>query len=449
MTVIELGLVTDGGEQPPAGPSRRGLRRNELRRVLVAVVAIVCVLTVTGSARPDPHGPQRLWSTPFQQGADSFMVSGDAAYVLAQAGTTRVTAYDLRTGAVRWSNSNIGSPNWLGQIQAGVLLLPGDYATARFTDLDGTEISREFTRDTVAVDTATGRRLWHRPGEMSVATDDRVLLTEWNDDGSRVTTLRVVRISDGVDIWSRPAGHLAVWVTDTLERSEPGRLVTATAKGEVEVLDLADGSVVAAATLPWGRRSAPDNQDTALTMQGHRLYVQRAEQERTSITAYDTETLRRMWHIESDTLGGAYDCGPVLCMRGPDGASGYDSDTGELRWRLPGSPDAFPLGGGKLLVDDDESGVRHHLVDVATGRRLADLGTGSPVWNYTTAASPYLLANTREPAGLVSISQYDERSGELLLRGTMPPVIEYGCQSAGSLLACVTQDGLLAVTDVG
>lgn len=449
MTVIELGLVTDDGDRPPAEPARRTLRRGELRRVLVAVVAIVCLLAVTGSARPEPHGPARLWSTPFREGADTFMLSGDAAYLLTQSGTTRLTAYDLRTGAVRWSNSNIGNPTWLGQIHAGVLLLPGDYATARFKDLDGSEVSREFSRDTIAVDTVTGRQLWHRPGEMSLATGGRVLLTEWNDDGSRVSTVRVVRIADGGDLWSRPAGRMESWATDNMNRAEADRLITASAKGEVEVLDLADGSPVAAATLPWGRRPAQDNRDTALIVQGHRLYVERVEQERTSITAYDTETLRRLWHLESDAPGGAFDCGPVLCMRGLDGAAGYDSDTGELRWRLPGSSNVFPFGGGKLLVDDDESGIRHHLVDVATGRRLADLGTASPVWNFTTAASPYLLARTREPAGLVSVSQYDERSGELLLRGVMPPVVEYGCQSEGSLLACVTQDGLLAVTDVG
>ena len=116
MTVIELGLVTDGGDQPPAAPPRRTLRRTELRRVLVAVVAIVCALTVTGSARPDPHGPARLWSTPFHEGADSFMLAGDAAYVLAQSGSTRLTAYDLRTGAVRWSNSSLGDAKWLGPV---------------------------------------------------------------------------------------------------------------------------------------------------------------------------------------------------------------------------------------------------------------------------------------------------------------------------------------------
>jgi outer membrane protein assembly factor BamB len=449
MTVIELGLVTDGGDQPPADLTRRPLRRAELRRVLVAVVAVVCALTVTGSARPDPHGPARLWSTSFNQGADTFMLSGDAAYVLAPGRNTRLTAYDLRTGAMRWSNSNIASPNWIGQIHAGALLLPADYTTARFTDSDGTEISREFSRDTIAIDAGTGRQLWRRPGEMSAATDGRVLLTQWNGDGSRVETMRVIRIADGGTVWSRPFGHLASWVTDGLNPAAADRLVTATAKGEVEVLDLADGSRKAAATLPWGRRSTGNDQDTSLTVQGHRLYVQRSGTGPTVVTAYDTETLRRLWHVESDEIGAAYDCGPVLCLGSRAGTVGYDRDTGEVRWRLPDSANAFPLGAGKLLVDDDPTGSRHHLVDAATGRRLADLGMAAPVWNFTSAASPYLLARTNEPAGLISISQFDERSGELLLRGTMPPVVEYGCQNEGSLLACVTQDGLLAVTDVG
>ncbi|MEU7901765.1 PQQ-binding-like beta-propeller repeat protein [Actinoplanes sp. NPDC049118] len=449
MTVIELGLVTDGGDRPPSARSRRPIGRAELRRVLVAAVAIVCVLTVTGSARPEPHGPARLWSTPFREGADTFMVAGGGAYVLSQSGGTRLTAHDLRTGVVRWSNPVPDNADVLGLIQAGVLLLPAAHTTVRFKDPDGLEVYREFSRDTIAVDAVTGRQLWRRPGELAAATGDRALLTEWNDDGSRVRAMQMVRVADGGTVWSRRAADLETWVTDGRFQIRADRLVTASAKGDVEVFDLADGSPVSAATLPWGRPPAQDSRATALTVEGHRLYVEHSDQERTTVTAYDTETLRRLWHIEPRSPGGAFGCGPVLCLNGPDGTAGYDRDTGELRWRIPGSANAFPLVTGQLLVDDDESGARHHLIDAATGRRLADLGTAAPVWNLGTTASPYLLARTREPAGLMSVSRFDERSGEVLLLGAMPPVIEYGCQSEGTLLACMTQDSRLAVTDVG
>ncbi|MET8152967.1 PQQ-binding-like beta-propeller repeat protein [Actinoplanes sp. NPDC049668] len=445
MTVIELGLVTDGGDQPPVDRPRRRLRRSELRRALVAAVAVLCAVTVTGSARPVSHSPVRLWSTPYRDGAETFTVAGGAVYVLSQSGATRLTAYDLSTGAVRWSNSSLGDAKWLGPVQAGVLLLPAAYSTALLDDPDGTEVSREFSRETVAVDTATGRQLWRGTGELAVAAGGRALLTQWSDDGGRVDTLRVVRLADGGMVWSRPAEGLESWSTEGLFQDRADRLVTASASGDVEVRDLADGSLVAAATLPW---SAPDTRNTAVTVDGHRLYVEHSGG-RTTVTAYDTETLRRLWHIEPDSPGGSYSCGPVFCVNGPQGTAGYDRDTGELRWRIPGSANAFPFTGGQLMVDDDQSGARHHLVDAATGRRLVDLGTASPVWNFPIAVSPYLLTRTREPLGLMAVSRFDARSGQVLLIGAMPPVIEYGCQNEGTLLACATQDGRLAVTDVG
>lgn len=235
-------------------------------------------------------------------------------------------------------------------------------------------------------------------------------------------------------------------MTEGLYQDRADRLVTASPNGDVEVFDLADGSRVAAATLPW---SAPDTQNSAVTVDGHRLYVEHAGA-KTTITAYDTETLRRLWHIEPGQVGGGfYSCGPVICVNGPGETAGYDRDTGELRWRIPGSANAFPFAGGQLLVDDDQSGTRHHLIDAATGRRIVDLGLATPVWNFPIEASPYLLARTREPAGLVAVSRFDPRSGEVLLIGAMPPVVEYGCQNEGTLLACVTPEGRLAVTDVG
>lgn len=449
MTVIELGLVTDGGDQPPSDHERRPLGRRDVRRALVAVVALFSVLTVTGSARPDPKGLPQLWSIPYTEGADTFMLDAGNVYVLSQPDGSRITAYDSRTGARRWSTQGVTDTTWMGWARSGVLLMPAGFTTTRYQDVDGSEVSREFSRETVALDTATGRVLWRRTGEFSVAVSGRALLTEWNAEGSKARTFQVVRVSDGATVWSRPAAGLETWATDWMNHDSSDRLVAAAPDGRIEVFDLSDGRLVAGGTVPWVRQSTADNEFTSLSIDGHRLYIDRSMRERTAVTAYDTETLGRLWEVERPSSGGVYGCGPVLCVNGPDDTAGYDRDTGEVRWRLAGAANGFPMPGGRVLLDDDETGARHHLVDGATGKRLADLGAAVPVWNATATDLPYLLRRTKEPPGLMSISRIDEDTGEELLRGTLPQVLDYGCQSEDDLLVCATPDSRLVVTDVG
>jgi outer membrane protein assembly factor BamB len=445
MTVIDLGLVTSG-DQPPPASERRARDRRDVRRVLIAVVAAFCVLTVTGSARPDPRGLPRLWSIPYSEGGDAFTLNGDALYLLTTAGDTKLTAYDLRTGAIRWSNGELADTTSPGSIEGGVILLPAGSTTARYTAEDGTEAFREFSRETVAVDTATGRELWRRAGEFNVATGDLAVLTELNDEGSAVMALRAVRLSDGSPVWSHPAGNLESWFSDRPGSAAAERLITITPEGWIEVLNLADGALVTSGQLPWGRQPPKVDEYSSVTPEGRRLYLIHTRPDRSTITAYETDTLRELWQMERQSRGGIEDCGSVVCFSSENELAGYDRDSGQPRWRVPGAANAFPLSGGRVLVAVNETGAR--LLDAGTGRQLADLGAAGPVWSFGAAASPYLVAPTREPAGFMSVSRVDPRSGEVLMRGTIVPV-GGGCQSADSLLACVTQNKQLIVTDVG
>src|SRR3954469_21350556 len=100
MAIIELGLLHHGEDHdPPDRPAWRELGRRRTRSVLVAVVAAFCLLTATGSTRPDPHGPAQLWAVGFQQGTDSFLLGEDTVFLLSR--SAGLTAYDVRTGAVR------------------------------------------------------------------------------------------------------------------------------------------------------------------------------------------------------------------------------------------------------------------------------------------------------------------------------------------------------------
>jgi hypothetical protein len=446
MAVIELGLVHPDGDESPE-PARRPLPRGELRRVLVALVAICCVLTVTGSARPEPRGLVQLWSAPYSPDADGYRIAGDTIYLLSRVGDRRLTAHDLRTGAVRWSSPAVESAGWIATVEDGVLLMPAGITTVNHQEPDGTNYSREFSRDTVAVDAATGRQLWRQPGEVMTTRDDRVLLLEWSGNGERARGLRMVRLRDGGTLWTRDRGDLASWAIDLSPGARPDRLVTVAGRGRAEVLSLTDGSVVTTGTLPWPATSRTDDY-SAVTVQNRQLFLDQTLRTKTWVTSYDTDTLRRQWRVDLTSPGGSYGCGPVVCINDGDSTYGHDWATGARLWRLDGPAGTYPLAGGRLLVEE-QNGTRRALMDAVTGRRLADLGTGMPVWDSLSRASPYLVQHTMQPPGLTSVSRFDPATGEVTLLGAIPPTLEFGCQSEAGLLVCPTRENRLVVTDIG
>jgi hypothetical protein len=183
-------------------------------------------------------------------------------------------------------------------------------------------------------------------------------------------------------------------------------------------------------------------------VQGRLLYLDQTVGSRSTVTAYDTDTLRQLWTVEQTSSGGSYGCGPVLCISDADSTSGHDRATGKRLWQLPGSSNIFPLTDDRLLIDE-ENGVRRALLDAATGRRIADLGAGMPVWDSLGRASPYLVAGTRQPPGRTAVSRFDPATGEVTLLGAIAPTLDFGCQIEADLLICPTREDQLVVTDVG
>jgi hypothetical protein len=214
----------------------------------------------------------------------------------------------------------------------------------------------------------------------------------------------------------------------------------------IEVLTLADGSVLTTGRIPW-ISSPQEDEYSSINVHDRRLYLEQTARSTSSISVYDLDTLRRLWHAERPAPGGSYPCGPVVCLNDGQGTAGHDLETGELRWRLPQSSNGVPLGDGRLLLEENGAG-RRTLVDAATGRMLTDLGTSMPVSDALGLATPYLIAQTIEPPGRTAVSSFHPRTGELLLRGSIPLVLDYGCQHENGLLACATQDNRLAVTAV-
>ncbi|MEU4215182.1 PQQ-binding-like beta-propeller repeat protein [Actinoplanes sp. NPDC026623] len=442
MTVIDLGRADHDGADPPAPFRLRPLRRRERRRLLVVVVAVFCVLTATGSARPDPRGLVQLWDVPFALDANQYQLSGDDVFVLDRSGDRRLTARDARTGAVHWSTV-VGESSELAGVEAGALLMAASLTAINHVEPDGSPFTREFSRETVAVDAATGRELWRQPGEIAATVGDRVLLLEWDEVGERSRRIRMVRLRDGGTVWSRDGAGAVSWTVDMTPGVRVDRLFTVSAGGLAEVIALTDGSVVTTGTLaPPGVGQTEDH--SVVTVQGRQLYQDRTGRGRTTTTAYDIDTLRQLWTID-EPAGGSFGCGPVLCLLDGESISGHDRATGALLWRLTKTAAVYPLTGGRLL-SEDEHGARHTVLEGATGRRLAELGRGKPVWD-SQGRLTYLIAGTLQPPGRTSVSSIDPESAEVVLRGTVAPA--QTCRNERDLLICVTEDNRLAVTDVG
>jgi outer membrane protein assembly factor BamB len=159
--------------------------------------------------------------------------------------------------------------------------------------------------------------------------------------------------------------------------------------------------------------------------------------------------MRELWRLERPGGGGIFDCGPVLCLNSDAGTDGYDRETGRPRWHIEGRANGYPIFGNLLLTNNDNAGPRYGLTNRETGKLVIDLGSVSPVWNAGDVGSPYFLKRSTDLPGYTALSYFQEKSGELFMRGKLPPVRDFGCQQEGDLLACSTDDQHLLVMDVG
>jgi outer membrane protein assembly factor BamB len=444
MTLIELGEVSSGAEHGP-GPWAGGFNRRLVRQAGLALVAVLCVLTVTGSARPEPRGLRTLWS--ISEAGDDFSVVGDMAFVLSPQDGRMLTAYDLTDGSIRWERRVAAETSHMTAAEeAGVLLLP-----ATFTDLstatDGTEyFAGDVNLDVLAVDAHTGATLWQQRGDVYSTTADTVLLSRWDPITARISNLKVVRLSDGVSLWSRDYTSVTHVVT-TGVGDHPDKIITATVDGRVDVLRWADGTRLVGARLPWVPDPAPEGWYADMTTIGDTLYVAQTETMHTAVTAYALDALRPKWQVLGPPSGTASNCGSVLCVSDGVTMTAYDAETGAQLWHTPGWTWASPLSPGRLLGEYRVAASRA-VLDERTGRLVADLGTGFAQWDEVNQKL-IVLRFTASPAGFSTVTEVDPDTGASSLLGKVDAATEGRCWFRDDRLVCQHLTGALTVTDVG
>ncbi len=421
-----------------------------VRRLALAVVAIAGMLTLSGAVAPGPAAVRPLWTAPLRD-EESVTLTDDTAYLdtYAAAGEARLTAYDLATGAVRWTVPAGTGVSWNGPAPAGdVLLVPTDHAMVSEKVADGT-YSIAFNRTTIALDARTGAERWRTAGEVQPAfLDGSALITEF-DDHAHLTRLRRVGLADGRELWSRATPATASWAL-LWQADRPSEIVTATAAGEIRFYRYADGSLRFTGRLPWriGRTQAAD-----LYAAGSYLAVRRSEVSSAGSTIYRPDDLTELWRT-GDRTGFVTACGPLLCSISETEVVGRDPATGRERWRYAGVQGVRALTPDRLLLEQDSLDGTRLLVDAATGRAIGPPPTGQAAWAHTAfgegapGGSVFILRRTREPPGQVAVTRLEVATGKQSLLGTVGPIGEQTCVAATRYLACRAADKLI-VTAVG
>lgn len=443
MTLIELGEVSSGSEpDETAAPPRR----SEIRRIALLLVAVLCVLTVTGSERPDPRGLPVLWTVPYI-GAQ-FTMTGDTLYVLGPEVIPTLTAYDAANGSVRWSRRAFGSGSWVNTDVPGLLLMPITVEQTVAEDV-GPDVVQQTVQATVALNAHTGAELWRIAGEANLASGDLVLLVERDEEINQPVRFRAVRGPQGRTAWTfKPMPGVTSWTTTSADPLRPDRLITADDNGDIQVRRFSDGSIVTQGKLPW-RTSANGNGGYTQLFSSHdKLFVVTEDAGRQTVVGYDPDTLRSLWTLRTSTFNGFFDCGALLCVsNGPREVDALDPATGRSAWTSDGWDYAQPMADGRLITDLHEGGGWHGVIDTRTGRKIVEFDRGNTYVDEITGTVLTVSAPWTTP-GNATITQLTG-TDEVVVRGSLGSITDNGCQLAADRLACAIGAGLISIRDVG
>ena len=419
MTLIDLGELAGAAAEPVAAP----VNVPRLRRLALAVLAVAGLLALAASAPPAPPLVRQLWAVPYSP-SDTLAVDGPSVF-LNRGSPPTLTAYDLRTGKLRWSRPSGAGVADYGVVPAGdVLLVPTGGGT-------------------IALDAATGRQLWQSAGDAmpSVVSGDAVLAE--TDSAGLTTRLRLVGLRDGHERWRRAIAPAEQWTT-LAESGRPTAIVAVGKTGDATVYGYADGAVRASARIPWnGVYSA------ALFAADPYVVVVRTASAQSVGTVYRVADLQPMWRTR-ELIGYVTGCGALLCTADVRGVAARDSATGREVWRRDDMNFVWNLGGDRLLLSAaaNLASSTTALVDAATGRTIGRPVSGQQAFSAGAGGSLLLLRGSTAPPGRTVVSRLDLVTGRQTVLGTVARIADQDCRGTPGYLLCPRGD-TLTVTAIG
>jgi hypothetical protein len=442
-------VVIDLGQDWSIVDDDRPDRRGSVRRLLVALVAVLTVV-LTGGAEPVRRAFVSLAEVPINEAAvialspDRALVADRADSVVA--GRTWhgvVAAYALPGGAPRWRTP-------IPEVPQELRFVPGARVVFAATHHGGTGAVQ-----TVALDAGTGRLLWsstsagfaHAP-----AGSAQGLLFDQTAVGEAV--VRWADLRTGRTIWSRalPAdGGVQMIYGATL--SDPVWVLLTTLDGAAELLAEQTGAVLDVGRL-GGRRppgaqaggGVPDDSNRAQGMPaqvnvvGGRVLVLRPHDQRSAtLAAFDLATLAAQWTLTGDFDGYPNVCGPMVCLSGTDALTAIDPATGAVAWHTNQWQQVGPMiDHDHLLAEAHQPGMTMGVLDTRTGRLLMRISGWTPIYDTATARIRLLVRPDTRQYGRFWFTTLDPSHGTPTLLGYLPRVVSQDCQTAGDLLACHT-----------
>ncbi|GIM91501.1 outer membrane protein assembly factor BamB family protein [Paractinoplanes toevensis] len=441
MTIIDLGEVTEEAVAPSVP-----VNIPQLRRLALALLSVAGVLVLAGAAPAASTGVRQLWSTPLRQG-ESWSLSADTVYLTRL--DDKVSAYNLTTGELRWSvpaGAELGDPR--PRLVGDLLLVPADPVMISQEEADGSRYYYETVRTTIALDAATGEERWRVSGEAYASGESGTLLISDHDEQARTTRLRLIRLTDGGEVWNRPVPAAPSW---TPIRND-GRIVAiavATEGGLLSVYDYADGQLRRSTRFSSATTS---KRSVTLMPAGSYLVVMRDLPVGSETAVYDAEDLRRLWYTTQST---AYvtACGDGLCDIGGGAIVGRLPRTGKEVWTLAGMRDMTLLGHDRMIVTGDAVTGDNYLADPVTGTTIGAPIVGRMVYPQDSGDMPMFLRPAVEPPGRLALVAVNPADGTQRTLGTVPPLAaEDVCITTSGYLACVrtgAQGMALDITAVG
>ncbi|MBQ1073629.1 PQQ-binding-like beta-propeller repeat protein [Micromonospora sp. C31] len=356
MTVIDLGELRDEPDREAPPPRAVG-------RPLRVALALAFLVATVAAAAPVPTRVALV--VPARLGAEVFLDAG-RIYVVEPAegepaGTVEVRAYALPERAP--ADGTPPTPAWRARVVAAsrfwqVQTGPGTVLFSITGDHDDGQ--------TIALDDEDGRERWRQPGYPWWDPTGILLMRTGGEESGAV---RSVDPASGRALWSVPVTGESVRYAVRDGRVE--RIVLAPAKGRVEVRDPRSGALTHAADLRLGELPGYGYSVVAHDL----LLVVRPAAG--VVTAYGLDGLRRRWEARLSQVEHVNECGELLCAPGASGSfSVLDPTTGVLRWTGQRWAGVLSARGDRLLaLAPGGVGDRFGVLDAATGREVADLGT--------------------------------------------------------------------------
>ncbi|MCO8276143.1 PQQ-like beta-propeller repeat protein [Actinoplanes sp. TRM 88003] len=430
MTLIDLDTAGTAAASPTAP-----VNLTRLRRLALAVLTALGLATMTASTPPPPALVRPLWTTAWQP-SDALATDGRAVYLNRSSpdGPAEVVAYDLPTGRLRWS-SPTGDAYDVRPVGGVVLVTTGPSPVGSASFSPGPH--------TVALDAATGTRLWQSAGAASPSSvSGQVLLGETGASGA-TTGLRLVGLRDGHQVWRRSIAPAEEW-TVLPAGARPTSVVTVTATGEATVHGYDDGAARHRGRIPWnGVYSA------TFFAVGAQLVVIRRASAQTAATVHRAADLGLLWRSD-ELIGSVTGCGRLICTAGVRGVAGRDPATGRLIWQRDDMRFVWDLGADRLLLSAaaNLASATTELVDSGTGRTIGRPLGGPGAFVAGPAGSLILLRATGTPDYRTAVTRLDLADGRQTALGLLDRLAEQNCQGASGYLLC-PRGNTLTVTAVG